>query len=369
MVLSTAGASWNLRHDVDEDVEPPKKKSRVSSDLELEDALDTKATGRNARKGARQNLRNRLSGFARSGSQVVNDDLEGAEEGEPGEEEEAEVDELEEEDDNRKIIDKQRKKRVNYSRKSSGDVDLDDNRSEVIHDGMSSSPMTIDDDVDGLLPANTSHTIKSEPSEVVDLTDDTRYDESVDVVMLDGDPSLMKIRSQTPDENVVRPEIVRSSDGESISMRFDLSKVSDTWRQLQEKLSIMSLASEPDAGSSTSKPSLGPDAGVSNVEDDDKAADALSRVIDKEDFSSMEITGQFNLGFIVTRRRKAIGEKGGDEMDDLFIVDQHAADEKYNFETLQQTTRIKSQKLFRSVCAQGQCGVRCSLHLGHNHWN
>jgi DNA mismatch repair protein PMS2 len=30
----------------------------------------------------------------------------------------------------------------------------------------------------------------------------------------------------------------------------------------------------------------------------------------------------------------------------LFIVDQHAADEKYNFETLQATTRLESQRLF-----------------------
>jgi DNA mismatch repair protein PMS2 len=35
--------------------------------------------------------------------------------------------------------------------------------------------------------------------------------------------------------------------------------------------------------------------------------------------------------------------------DDVFIVDQHAADEKYNFETLQLTTKIDSQKLFRWV--------------------
>ena len=38
----------------------------------------------------------------------------------------------------------------------------------------------------------------------------------------------------------------------------------------------------------------------------------------------MTILGQFNLGFIVTK----LG-------DDLFIIDQHATDEKYNFETLQ----------------------------------
>ncbi len=30
---------------------------------------------------------------------------------------------------------------------------------------------------------------------------------------------------------------------------------------------------------------------------------------------------------------------------DLFIVDQHAADEKYNFENLQKTTQIHAQKL------------------------
>lgn len=38
---------------------------------------------------------------------------------------------------------------------------------------------------------------------------------------------------------------------------------------------------------------------------------------------SAQIVGQFNLGFIVAR----LGP-------DLFIIDQHAADEKYNFERL-----------------------------------
>lgn len=53
------------------------------------------------------------------------------------------------------------------------------------------------------------------------------------------------------------------------------------------------------------------------------------------DFSlQMSIVGQFNLGFIITKLDA-----------DLFIVDQHATDEKYNFETLQKTTKIISQKL------------------------
>jgi len=74
-------------------------------------------------------------------------------------------------------------------------------------------------------------------------------------------------------------------------------------------------------------------------------------VIEKSDFGSMRVVGQFNLGFIVVRRQKSPEDDDSGRRrhvaDDLFIVDQHAADEKYNFETLQATTKIASQKLFR----------------------
>nr|WJN24953.1 mismatch repair protein [Pseudozyma pruni] len=84
-------------------------------------------------------------------------------------------------------------------------------------------------------------------------------------------------------------------------------------------------------------------AGV-GIEDEAQVERALSRVIHKQDFSSMDVIGQFNLGFIIARRR-ARPDSTADEMDDLFIVDQHASDEKFNFETLQLTTQIRSQKL------------------------
>ena len=48
----------------------------------------------------------------------------------------------------------------------------------------------------------------------------------------------------------------------------------------------------------------------------------------------MSIIGQFNLGFIIARLQG-----------DLFIVDQHATDEKYRFEKLSKETKIKTQKL------------------------
>ena len=60
----------------------------------------------------------------------------------------------------------------------------------------------------------------------------------------------------------------------------------------------------------------------------------MRRVITKSDFTRMSIIGQFNLGFIITQLNS-----------DLFIIDQHASDEKYKFEQLQHQTIINSQPL------------------------
>uniref|UniRef100_A0A8C9ST56 PMS1 homolog 2, mismatch repair system component n=1 Tax=Scleropages formosus TaxID=113540 RepID=A0A8C9ST56_SCLFO len=54
----------------------------------------------------------------------------------------------------------------------------------------------------------------------------------------------------------------------------------------------------------------------------------------KDVFKEMEIIGQFNLGFIITKLKS-----------DIFIIDQHATDEKYNFEMLQQHTVLQGQRL------------------------
>lgn len=81
------------------------------------------------------------------------------------------------------------------------------------------------------------------------------------------------------------------------------------------------------------------------IEERDEAAEAtLSRVVSKADFDAMQVVGQFNLGFIIARRRVEIADSS-ELHDDLFIVDQHASDEKYNFERLQAETVIQSQRL------------------------
>ncbi|RIA81523.1 hypothetical protein C1645_790263 [Glomus cerebriforme] len=75
-----------------------------------------------------------------------------------------------------------------------------------------------------------------------------------------------------------------------------------------------------------------------DTQDNKVAESELNRVITKRDFGLMEIVGQFNLGFIIAKLDNS-------NCNDLFIIDQHASDEKYNFETLQLYTKINSQRL------------------------
>lgn len=66
----------------------------------------------------------------------------------------------------------------------------------------------------------------------------------------------------------------------------------------------------------------------------------LSLTVSKEDFAHMHIVGQFNLGFILALRPSSISSPA-----ELFIIDQHASDEKYNFERLQSSTVVQNQRL------------------------
>ncbi|KAK1315829.1 DNA mismatch repair protein PMS1 [Acorus calamus] len=84
---------------------------------------------------------------------------------------------------------------------------------------------------------------------------------------------------------------------------------------------------------------------ISQPENDEGKANALAAAVTElerffkiEDFRKMKVVGQFNLGFII-----------GKVDEDLFIVDQHAADEKYNFERLSQSTILNQQPLLQPI--------------------
>ncbi|KAG5932324.1 hypothetical protein E4U59_007564 [Claviceps monticola] len=77
------------------------------------------------------------------------------------------------------------------------------------------------------------------------------------------------------------------------------------------------------------------------------AESKLSLMISKNDFAKMRVVGQFNLGFIIALRPRStsIFQIATDSQDELLIVDQHASDEKFNFEKLQANTVVQSQRL------------------------
>ena len=72
--------------------------------------------------------------------------------------------------------------------------------------------------------------------------------------------------------------------------------------------------------------------------DDKNAEQELRSVLSKQSFKEMKLIGQFNLGFIIAKLES-----------DLFIIDQHASDEKYNFELLEKECNVQTQKLISPI--------------------
>ena len=106
---------------------------------------------------------------------------------------------------------------------------------------------------------------------------------------------------------------------------------------------------------------------VKEIEDGQQAPDVhaedaeevLRRHIGKDDFSKMQIIGQFNLGFILARLQTSDTSPV-----DLFIIDQHASDEKFRFEGYMRDMVIQSQPL---VCDKKiECSAAQVLMIEEN---
>ena len=151
-----------------------------------------------------------------------------------------------------------------------------------------------------------------------------------------------------------RDEMVGTHLVGEVTLAFDMAAVVEEWLSDRGRYS-------PEASTSNERlvETTALDGAAIDQKSDGEAEATLSRVVSKDDFEKMEIIGQFNLGFIIARRRVGVDVKGKgkatevnveeDEQDDLFIVDQHASDEIYNFENLQETTVIQSQRLISCV--------------------
>lgn len=146
-------------------------------------------------------------------------------------------------------------------------------------------------------------------------------------------------------------EISRAVLADGVTVTFDLALITSEWTR---NTSCADEAASPQPPSAAKSGAL---AGASIDQDDAKAEATLARVVSKADFEAMRVVGQFNLGFIIARRTVAADDSGANAQDDLFIVDQHASDEKYNFEKLQRHTVIQSQRLIQFVPFHLFCGV------------
>ena len=108
-----------------------------------------------------------------------------------------------------------------------------------------------------------------------------------------------------------------------VKVQFDL-------REFRDDLNLLTSCS-----SDASAPLLGFHARIAPNQNN-AAEEELRMNITKDMFKEMKVIGQFNLGFIIAKIN-----------DDLFIIDQHATDEKYNFETLQKEHCLKGQRLIQ----------------------
>ncbi|KAF9259454.1 hypothetical protein L218DRAFT_665558 [Marasmius fiardii PR-910] len=400
----------DLREDPNDDVEPPRKKRKSiaisvgGSDEETEvletRPMDITRSGRqssvNARKeestrqrqpkltdifqsrnvNARQSMRSRLAGFARAGSQIPAPPTE--------EEEDEDIRDREQEDvetsnGNDVPVGESVAEGASSLGSSSRPLPLflpDEDGDVPMEDSTSASASSLVDSVSNPPTSSSILPNSSSSSGVIDLSLDSD-EEEIDGSLLSSINQEAMTQSRKL-EQVDRPEVIRktsSQTSDDVYLRFNLLEITERWSVLQEKLKLAQsrrqarnadTATDTDTDTSTTSAAFaaaGTGAGngsLSMMDDSGKAAEAtLSRVIEKTDFSKMDVLGQFNLGFIIVRKRgkgsKAYGESVPgeldwiDQQDDLFIVDQHAADEKYNFETLQESCSIKSQRLFRPL--------------------
>lgn len=99
---------------------------------------------------------------------------------------------------------------------------------------------------------------------------------------------------------------------------------------------ILSTITERSVATKINERSTLSNVAIDNIESTKEAEEKLSYTILKSDFLNMNLIGQFNLGFILVTLNSS---------NNLFIVDQHASDEKYNFEKLTETTTFQNQSL------------------------
>lgn len=231
-------------------------------------------------------------------------------------------------------------------------------------DGASdkSSPLFVEQDEeeeeDEDQPPSTSPQEENE-GEAIDEKD-SEYNETEDVEVRE-DPRDQEIiaaaeeADQEPsEENKKRTQVFLKGGGKGkYSTQTLLQRLKADEQSLQRRLKSWETQLRDAANVGTTHAADEVEAGL----EAENAEEKLALTIHKGDFGKMKIVGQFNLGFVLavrprtasktptTTNDQARQDEDGD--DELFIIDQHASDEKFNFERLQASTVVQSQRLVR----------------------
>lgn len=117
-------------------------------------------------------------------------------------------------------------------------------------------------------------------------------------------------------------------------LKFFQSRPLDGLNKFSKKINISLSGVQKDIVQSDALLKFSNKIGVVHDISDENQEDHLNLTVHKADFLRMRVVGQFNRGFIVVVHGN-----------NLFIIDQHASDEKFNYEHLKSNLVINSQDL------------------------
>ncbi|CAG9315377.1 unnamed protein product [Blepharisma stoltei] len=184
----------------------------------------------------------------------------------------------------------------------------------INEDEVNKKPKLFEVPIGPLRPISKSQAV---PAKVIEMPNDI----DMQLAASRGQVEPIKIHNEQIDHEIPKEKIQAilkpiNSKPKAVTIDWNFSKI--TWEipKLKEApMNIPDIFNEISAKSDISVPSL-------------------SSEFHKSTFTKLEILGQFNKGFIMAQLPST---------NDLFIIDQHAADEKYQFETLQLSTSIDIQ--------------------------
>jgi DNA mismatch repair ATPase MutL len=213
--------------------------------------------------------------------------------------------------------------------------------------------------VTSLLMTAGSSEIKEDDNVDQDEDEDIREDAEMRVDHVEEDEQTRQDDKTMGDvhENIQEPE----SDSLPVPLRPPIETPSKSERNLfksRQRNAVHNVHTNSDASMNiirsqyrslqnarTHSTQRGTIAGKEYAVPNEKAEERLSLTVSKEDFARMRVVGQFNLGFIIAVRERHVDTDN--DVEDVFIIDQHASDEKYNFERLQAETIMQVQTLAR----------------------